>query len=74
MIFFALGLAQVHAQDSEQTAPEDPNDAPVSQAEETVSTEPEALPADQTEGTVLEDYEASEQISEDLSVSFPVDI
>jgi hypothetical protein len=31
-----------------------------------------ALPAD--EDRVLEDYEASEQISEDLSVSFPVDI
>jgi hypothetical protein len=25
-------------------------------------------------GVLLEDYEASEQISEDLSVSFPVDI
>lgn len=70
----AFGLAQSRALAQEQAAPDDPNDVPSTQAEATAIAEPETPPVDQTEGTVLEDYEASEQISEDLSVSFPVDI
>ncbi|MEM9313853.1 MAG: hypothetical protein AAGA95_04440 [Pseudomonadota bacterium] len=50
--------------------PEDPNAPPeVPVEEEVVEAEVIAPPAGP-----LEDYEASEQISEDLSVSFPVDI
>ena len=37
------------------------------------SAEPDAVAEDQKQSE-LDDYEASEQISEDLSVSFPVDI
>ena len=70
----AFALAQSRALAQEQAAPDDPNEILSTQAEATAAAEPEAPPVDQTEGTVLEDYEASEQISEDLSVSFPVDI
>ena len=70
----AFSLAQSRALAQEQVAPDDPNELLSTQAEATAAAEPEAPPVDQTEGTVLEDYEASEQISEDLSVSFPVDI
>lgn len=51
-----------------QELPEDPNES----ADE-IAAEPPAPVVDQSQ-TALEDYEASEQISEDLSVSFPVDI
>ncbi len=70
----AFALVQSRALAQEQATPDDPNDVLSTQAEATAIVEPEAPPVDQTEGTVLEDYEASEQISEDLSVSFPVDI
>ena len=58
----ALVLSSAYAQEPAQSAA-DPNepDARVTQA--TADAPPP-----------LEDYEASEQISEDLSVSFPVDI
>lgn len=51
-----------------QELPEDPNENA-----EKITAEPPAPVVDQSQ-TALEDYEASEQISEDLSVSFPVDI
>ena len=54
-----LGLAQPEA--------EDPNE--VVDSEDAAETVAPAIP-----DTPLEDYEASEQISEDLSVSFPIDI
>ncbi len=47
-------------QPAQESAPERADEAPIVEAPEGAA--------------VLEDYEASEQISEDLSVSFPVDI
>ncbi len=49
-----------------QPEADDPNTPAAEPASEAVA---ETIP-----DTPLEDYEASEQISEDLSVSFPVDI
>ena len=59
-----LALAPVQAQEAQESD----EAAPEPRAEE-------APLDDAGEGdALLEDYEASEQISEDLSVSFPVDI
>ena len=48
-------------------------DAAKEEQAETTQTEPEPAPPQPEAGSPFE-YEASEQISEDLSVSFPVDI
>lgn len=67
--------AQTDATQAKNSAANAPEESAVGTA--TTATEPELQPA-QTQAspstkTVL-DYEASEQISEDFSVSFPVDI
>ncbi len=51
-----------------QQPAEDPNQPPQE------DTSPSPAPADRAADADPFDYEASEQISEDLSVSFPVDI
>ncbi|MEO0436848.1 MAG: hypothetical protein AAF098_08065 [Pseudomonadota bacterium] len=60
---------------AQQAADTNETAAPAVTEENTKSEAPEpiAASADQKESE-LDDYEASEQISEDLSVSFPVDI
>ena len=59
------------ASDREQSPPEPGSEATAAGGETTQGqTRPEPAPA----GDSPFDYEASEQISEDLSVSFPVDI
>ena len=65
----ALSAAQ---EPTAQELPDDPNEGTDESAEQ-IAAEPPAPVVDQSQ-TELEDYEASEQISEDLSVSFPVDI
>ena len=58
-----------------QVASAQPAATPAPQAEaEPPRAEEEIVEATADERRPLEDYEASEQISEDLSVSFPVDI
>ena len=61
-----LSLLLIAIPGAAQPEPEDPNAPAAEAAAETIA---EPIP-----DTPLEDYEASEQISEDLSVSFPVDI
>jgi hypothetical protein len=51
----------------------DPN-APVTEPAADAVAEPAVADGNANAGQVFEDYEASEQISEDLSVAFPVDI
>ena len=56
-----------------QSAPNDPNE-PASPRDSSAGEQtPEANPGDQQVGSPF-DYKSSEEISEDLSVSFPVDI
>ena len=57
----AMSLAQPEVSD-----PNDPLEAEL--------VDPNASSADADQNRPLDDYEASEQISEDLSVAFPVDI
>ncbi len=66
---FAAALLLGHGAFAQQPA-EDPNQPP----RETTSTSPGPSAASRGADTDPFDYEASEQISEDLSVSFPVDI
>jgi hypothetical protein len=61
-----LALVALAAEAQPTATPEPPADPP--RAEEDI------VEASAEERRPLEDYEASEQISEDLSVSFPVDI
>jgi hypothetical protein len=72
LLGMALGpapSAQTDAAASQGPPPADPNET-ATQAEE-ATPGGEAAPG---ASPPLEDYQASEQISEDLSVSFPVDI
>ncbi|GAB5415165.1 MAG: hypothetical protein Cons2KO_27680 [Congregibacter sp.] len=63
---------------SAQPLPEEANSANTDAGAQALeSTQSNPAPADSTareDASTLDDYEASEQISEDLSVSFPVDI
>lgn len=68
LAWLLLGAPIVLAQDQEP-APEPA--APAAEAQEAPASDGEAAPR-RDESPF--DYEASEQISEDLSVSFPVDI
>ena len=72
--FALLSLALWPASAYPQATPE-PDSAPEPDAvaapgDDAVSADPAPDPSEEP----LDDYEASEQISEDLSVSFPVDI
>ena len=63
-----VALAATAPMPRAQTAPEPP------QGDELLEDAAENDRETDDEGQPIEDYEASEQISEDLSVSFPVDI
>jgi len=73
VLFLALGLAgaslPLTAQEGVEDAAADETDAEAQEASRTAES-----PTGDAADPILEDYEASEQISEDLSVSFPVDI
>ncbi|MFT6287891.1 MAG: hypothetical protein ACJA09_002648 [Alcanivorax sp.] len=56
-----------------QSAPNDPNEPANSRELSAGEQAPEANPGDPQVGSPF-DYKSSEEISEDLSVSFPVDI
>ncbi|HEY7775689.1 MAG TPA: hypothetical protein VIC02_04020, partial [Kineobactrum sp.] len=69
----AAGLSQGQEPDTRQ--PPDAAPGPVTAEPGTSATEgPDTTAADEGAPTSPFEYEASEQISEDLSVSFPVDI
>lgn len=69
-MLLASGPALTALAQTESPAPEDTSPAVTEQAQDK-----DAPPVDVEPGEpLLDDYEASEQISEDLSVSFPVDI
>jgi hypothetical protein len=69
-LLIATAVTPVVAQPAD--AP-DPN-APVTEPAADAVAEPAVAESNANAGQVFEDYEASEQISEDLSVAFPVDI
>jgi hypothetical protein len=78
ILSLVLGAAPLHAQHATDT-PQQPTDAPEQDAKETQKNQ-ETPPADKpvtapaTNNDSPFDYRSSEEISEDLSVSFPVDI
>jgi hypothetical protein len=71
-ITFTLGVTAVPA--VAQQASTDEDDAPVKPQSEVVAAQKPAKTTPVEPTAAPEDYRASEQISEDLSVSFPVDI
>jgi hypothetical protein len=83
ILSLVLGAAPLHAQHATDT-PQQPTDAPEQDAKETPKNQenppadkPVTAPATRPPATNNDspfDYRSSEEISEDLSVSFPVDI
>ena len=83
ILSLVLGAAPLHAQHATDT-PQQPTDAPEQDAKETQKNQenppadkPVTAPATRPPATNNDspfDYRSSEEISEDLSVSFPVDI
>jgi len=78
LLVLSLGAAQVSAQqaaqdEAEQPTRETPPAAPAAATPDAVSKTPDT-PARGTLQDSPFDYESSEEISKDLSVSFPVDI
>jgi hypothetical protein len=75
--FWSLSIAAAIAQEAVEAdgakEPLTPSDAITANDSESEQADATDTPSPNTSGTVL-DYEPSESISEDLSVSFPVDI
>ena len=73
ILFLALGAAPLYAQQATDAPEQETKDTQKSQAENKPAAAPATPPPAASNDSPF-DYRSSEEISEDLSVSFPVDI